>query len=270
MLTLLLLAGDPGDGVAWRSWCGFGDYLANSGIVNALRDLSATRGEGMTDVLEALAGGDAELGGAGFPEERNRVVEAYARGKEALNRLAGLTGEDLLRAVAEEVGGKGARVPEVLTVLCDPHEGDGARDLRERALRRLVLPGMLGGAAGPADGRRVVVGGAAALVGRSPRTVVACGLVNGFLPGHAFFDATRTPPGKVAKVRGECLRRAGLLLGKARERLVCTWFEQTDLETAGRLGLKVDRIWTDGGVRMASVGPSIALEAAGLVGRPGR
>lgn len=269
MLTLLLLAGDPDDGVAWRSWCGFGDYLANSGIVNALRDLAATRGGSTADMLEALAGNDGALADAGFSEERGRVVEAYMRGKEALNRLSGLAGEDLLRAVAEEVAGKGARVPEVLAALCDPHEGDGARVLRERALSRLALPGMPDGA-DAADGRRVVVGGAAALVGRSPRTVVACGLVNGFLPGHAFFDATRTPPGKVAKVRGECLRRAGLLFGKARERLVCTWFEQVDLETAGRLGLKVDRIWTDGSVRMASVGPSIALEAAGLVGRTGR
>lgn len=296
MLTLLLLAGDSDDGVAWRSWCGFGDYLANSGIVNALRDLAATRGGSTVDVLEALAAGDDALADAGFPEERRRVVEAYARGRAAIGRLASLSGPNLLRAVAEEVGGEGACVPAALLELCSPVADDSARDLRKRVLRRLALPGLFGaagvcgaacdadaapdgvaGACAPAGkgapvgtgapgGGRVVVGPASALVGRTPQVVVACGLVNGFLPRHSFFDATRTPPGKIAKARGEFLRRANVLLGKARDRLVCTWFTQVDLETAGRLDLKVDRIWTDGNVRMASVSPSVALEAAGLAG----
>ncbi len=296
MLTLLLLAGDSDDGVAWRSWCGFGDYLANSGIVNALRDLAATRGGSTVDVLEALAAGDDALADAGFPEERRRVVEAYARGRAAIGRLASLSGPNLLRAVAEEVGGEGACVPAALLELCSPVADDSARDLRKRVLRRLALPGLFGaagvygvacdadaapdgvaGACAPAGkgapvgtgapgGGRVVVGPASALVGRTPQVVVACGLVNGFLPRHSFFDVTRTPPGKIAKDRGEFLRRANVLLGKARDRLVCTWFTQVDLETAGRLDLKVDRIWTDGNVRMASVSPSVALEAAGLAG----
>lgn len=279
MLTLLLLAGDPDDGVAWRSWCGFGDYLTNSGIVNALRDLSTTRGGNTVDMIEALAADDDALVDAGFAEERRRVVEAYAQGKAAIDRLAGRSGPELLRAVAEEVGGEGTPVPAPLVELCTPEAGDDACVLRGRALRRLSLPGLLDTAGAPdaacdagiagaaADTRgRVVVGPASALVGRTPEVVVVCGLVNGFLPKHAFFDATKTPPGKVAKARGAFLRRAGLLLGKARRRLVCTWFTQVDLAAAGRLDLKVDRIWTDGSVRMASVSPSVALETAGLLG----
>lgn len=267
MLTLLLLAGDPTDGVAWRSWCGFGDYLANSGIVNALRDYADRTGAGTVEALDALERGDEAFADAGFAEERRRVVEAYTVGKGLVERVRGLTGERLLRAVADAVEGPDARVPDALARLCAPCGACDAVELRNRALHRAVLPGLgtlPREGAGASSRGRVVVAPLEDLAGRSPRVVVACGMVNGFLPDHAFFDSTRTPPGKVGKARAKMLRRAGVLFGKARERLVCTYFTQIGLVAAGSLDLKVDRIWTDGGTRMATVSPSIALEAAGV------
>ncbi len=261
MLTLLLLAGDPTDGVAWRSWCGFGSYIVNSGIVNVLRDRADREGWGFVEALDALERGGDEFAEAGFDEERRRVLDAYAAGRRLLEGLRGLCGDGLLTRVAEQVAGEGAAVPAALRALCAGDagavEGDAAA-LRERALRRLAVP-RIAGAPGA-----VTVGRLAHCVGRAPRVVVACGLVNGFWPGHDFFEATKTVPGKERKVRSDWLRRAYLLFGKARDGLVGTCFTKVELAAAGRLDLKVDRIWLDGDTRMATVSPSIVLEAAGL------
>ena len=53
--TLLTLAADPDDAVAWRSWCGFGDYLTHSNHWCRLEDFAEAAGMGVVEALAQLA-----------------------------------------------------------------------------------------------------------------------------------------------------------------------------------------------------------------------
>lgn len=271
VLTLLLLAGDPNDGVAWRSWCGFGSYLAQSGVFDMLRDRADRSGATLAAMLDEMSSSGTEARGgegggvAAFHGDLERVIAAYREGLACIDALKGLRGEALLQAAARAAGGSQAIVPMTLRSLLRSDGNDrsdpiDACELRKRILRRLEAP-CVGD-----SGARVLVGPVESGVGTSPRAVVCCGLVNGFLPGHDYFESTKTVPGKMRAARSDALRRAYTVFGRARDSLTCTYFTSIDLETAGRLDLKAERIFVEEGRRMATLSPSIVLEAAGLVG----
>ncbi|MBQ3385818.1 MAG: hypothetical protein IJG53_00675, partial [Eggerthellaceae bacterium] len=52
--TALALLANPSDGVAWRSWMGFGDWLTNSNGMKQLRDRAALSGKAIDAAIEIL------------------------------------------------------------------------------------------------------------------------------------------------------------------------------------------------------------------------
>ena len=125
LLAALDLAADPANALAWRSWCGFGDYLANSAAFADMRAGAAAEGAGLVALLEeASAAAPAE----GFPNTGiGRIVDAYRAGRELVASVQGLEGDGLLDALAAGLG----------------LEGDGAGPGR-RGLRRHRGPGARG------------------------------------------------------------------------------------------------------------------------------
>ena len=114
LLAALDLAADPANALAWRSWCGFGDYLANSAAFADMRAGAAAEGAGLVALLEeASAAAPAE----GFPNTGiGRIVDAYRAGRELVASVQGLEGDGLLDALAAGLG----------------LEGDGAARARAR------------------------------------------------------------------------------------------------------------------------------------------
>jgi len=265
-LTALLLLGDPTDDCAWRDWCAFGDPLGASGAFGAIAELCASRGMRLHEALAWLVGegsADARTLGA---SDAQRVLDAYAYGAGLVARLSGLGRDALLRALADEVCGRGEPVPEQLARLCvgAPAEADAA-GLREHVLLQARSHGWEAGCAAQVeaacDDGAVRIGSMKRLRGLAPRMVVFIGFINGFYPPRSFFDETLTPPGKVAAARMQYARRLAVAAGKARDSLVFTAFTSMPCADAERLCAKIDRIGLEKRVRMARVSPSVFCEA---------
>ena len=79
ILTALDLVADPGNALAWRCWCGYGDWLANSSAMASLRAYANDRGSGLVEALTRVfdAGHDAgDAAAAGAAAEAVRAAGA--------------------------------------------------------------------------------------------------------------------------------------------------------------------------------------------------
>ena len=275
VLTLLQLAADPCDSAAWRTWCGMGDWLANSPGFCALRNVGLGAGAGLHETLASLSDA-AERAGAANPadvvpgerlgaDERasiDRIVAAYRTGSALAAQLAGLTGAGLLeRASQLALGSAEAPVPAILRTLA-ASLGNPAFDAAGFVGHvRAVAAGEGSLAARPGS---VCLGALEQLAGLPCDLLAVSGFVNGFTPRHAYFDQVSTSPAKQRQMRAAEARRLYCLLCGCAGVAVFTSFTQLDALQAERLDLRVDRIRMRAGRRVAAVSPSLMLEALGL------
>ena len=289
LLTALALVTDAHDALAWRAWCGFGDYLANSAVFADMRAEADARGKGFIAMLDEVAAAAPE---EGFPGTGiGRVLDAYCTGRTLIEQAQGLEGDELISALADAldlpaeerertmrlVGALTAPEPEPDAPVAGAsfgaaasalHSSDtttptpsdaaiaapsDARALVARARRRMNAPVFEN-----AEGC-VRVGDSAHLTGLSPATLVLCGFVNGFFPARDFFDATVTTPDKQKLVRATDTRRLYAAAGKATQRLAASWFTSIGLVEAETLKLEIGRVKLRRGERIAVTTPSIYL-----------
>lgn len=250
VLTAVLLAGDPDDDSAWRSWCAFDEPLAASGEASSALQAAFATG---TRLHEVLAAGDR----AAAP---GRLVDAYSAGVDLLGRIKGLGRDDMFRLLVDELCGLDAPVPSTLFRLCaGSRPEDDAATVRAHILEKVACgfgwepDGSCGG--GWEDVVRI--GGMERLCGMSPQFVVFTGFVNGFFPPHDFFNKTATPPGDVEMARAGYARRLCCALGKVAGSATFTSFSKIPCSEAEQLGVKIDRIGLENRIRMARVSPSI-------------
>lgn len=260
LLTALALVADPGDALAWRCWCGFGDYLANSTTFADLRAGAAAEDKPLTALLDDLA---TAAPVEGFPGTgAGRVLDAYRAGRALIAAAEGLEGDALIDALAAACGltaEDGERACAMVRALAAPFPdgtlaGDDAAALARRARRRMNAP-MFEHVEGS-----VLVGDPEHLAGLSPDVLVLAGFANGLFPARDYFDATATPPDKQRFIRTADLRRIYAAAGKAGQRLIVSWFTSIDLVGAERLKLEIGRVRLRKGERIATTSPSIYLE----------
>ena len=275
LFTLLALAADPRDMLAWRSWCGFGDWLTDNPGFAALRRYAARQGLASYDALAAVAadGPCREAFGeldAAEQASLERISQAFEAGQAALKQLEGLEGRQLVDKAwgllnceqhAQETTTGHERVPADLLQLLDTENPELAQDaasLVDRLLAALREPRF------PLIRNAVRIGDLAASHGSSYRTVVLSGFVNGFIPKHAYFDPVKTPLDRMGLLYGADARRVYQAAGCAREELLVTAFTQMDALQAERLDLKVDRVFMREGKRLARISPSELIGSMGL------
>lgn len=251
VLTALNLVADPHDATAWRCWCGFGDYLLNSATFASLRATEIS----LPDALAAAtAQKEAETGTVGT----QHVIAMYRDGLKLIDQVKGLEGHALLDKIAHIVmDDPDATTPPIVANLCLAGEDGGADDansMARRARERLTAPVLR-------DENAIAVVPYDLATGLSPDTLVIAGFVNGFIPCRDYFDTTVTPLDKQEKMHATDARRLYALAGKADRALAVSYFTSTDLETAGMLKLKIDRIKLRDGVRICSISPSDFLAA---------
>lgn len=268
LLVALALIADPADALAWRAWCGFGDYLANSAAFADMRAEGEARGEGLVAMLDEAAAASDE----GFPATGiGRVLDAYRAGRVLIQHAQGLEGDELLSTlvsllnVPEE---EGERALHLVRTLVAPEPEPTAPSASEapaapasdaaaligRARHRMDAPVFEN-----AEGC-ILVGDSAHLAGLTPATLVLCGFVNGFFPSRDYFDATVMPPDRQKLVRDADTRRLYAAVGKARKRLVASWFTATNLVEAETLKMEIGRVRLRRGERIATTSPSIYLK----------
>ena len=275
LFTLLALAADPRDMLAWRSWCGFGDWLTDNPGFAALRRYATRQGLAPYDALAAVAADSPcqeAFGELDAAEQASleRISQAFEAGQAALKQLEGLEGCQLIDAAwglldckqhAQETTTGQERVPADLLRLLDTENPETAQDaasLVDRLLAALREPRF------PLAQNAVRIGDLVASHGFSYRTVVLSGFVNGFIPKHAYFDPVKTPLDRMGLLYGADARRVYQAAGCAREELLVTAFTQMDALQAERLDLKVDRVFMREGKRLARISPSELIGSMGL------
>ena len=275
LFTLLTLAADPRDMLAWRSWCGFGDWLTDNPGFAALRRYAARQGLAPYDALATVASGNPcreAFGELDAAEQASleRISQAFKAGQAALEQLEGLEGHQLIDTAwglldceqqAQETATGQERVPADLLRLLDAENPELAQDAASLVARLLAA---LRESRFPLAQNAVRIGDLAASHGFSYRTVVLSGLVNGFIPKHAYFDPVKTPLDRMGLLYGTDARRVYQAAGCASEQLLVTAFTQMDALQAERLDLKVDRVFMREGKRLARISPSELIGSMGL------
>lgn len=254
IFTALALVADPGNALAWRSWCGFGDYLAASSVFSAVRDARRDLGIEVRDALEAIAMEshllDAYVDDNVYGIEH--VREAFFVGNRLIEEASGVAGWSLLEALSTMILGFDCKgVPSAVVNLCGSVKtGDTASEIYARAVARLNLPSF-----GDGEGS-VRVGGYENACGLNPKMIVLTGFVNGLFPVGAYFDATKTSIDRRARMHADDARLFYGILGKSCDRVVVTYFSKASLEEADFLSLKIERLHVEGGERICTVSPS--------------
>lgn len=242
-VTLVALAADPDDQLALRCWCGFGDYLANSGLFSDL----AVRGEriSLSGRLEASSADALTV------QELVKANGALQSARSSLGCLAGLTGERLARTAWERARTGSAPIP---AWLIDAAGKDlTAAETLERIRARAAFPQR--------DGEGVFVGCAEDMAGLDVQVMAVSGLVNGFTPPRSYFDPTVVERDKRPELLAREMAKVYCCAGKAQRALALSYFTEVPLADAERLKLKVFRIRLRDGERLCEVRPSEAIRS---------
>ena len=248
-VTLLKLAADPEDPVALRSWCGFGDYLANSSLMVALME----------------AGGCPTMGSDSFvipdqdqarlAQEAERVAAALERGRVAMASLTGLQGRDLVEAAWRAVDGTADEALPTSLVQALDMAGDAAdaTDLLAALEQRFLFPVI--------QGTGVLVGAPNDFLGLSRPVMIVAGLGNGLVPSRSYFDPARVERDRRPGLLRRDQQRIYGALAAAEHELYLSTFSAASLVTAEKLQLKIDRVRLRNGERLCDVSPSETVRA---------
>lgn len=260
IFTILGLSANASDIVSWRSWLGFGDYLANSAIwarlcaycagheqdpLSALRQISEGYRLGDNNSIELVGSRSAPFAQA------EKLALAYLLAESIGTRLLGQAGFGLIKALEQEFG----ELPQELRLLIEPLQGsETAAELYIKIRKQLSDPAFT------TPGVRL--GDLSCCYGLEPRLVVLPGLVDGNLPTASAIDP-KADPDKAARLLGE----QRLLLYNAcmtsSEELILSYFQKEELERAAQLKLSISRIRVDHGLKMAALSPSRYLADMG-------
>ena len=214
-LCLKEISLDKTDMLAWRCWCGFNNALLGSQAWKELRSWAVERGCGLAEALLGLADLHETSGACPFP------AAAYL-------------------AACVRSGLEGAKAFEEVT--------SSEEVARERA--QALDPSL-----GHVLGSGVIVATDELLNGTHVDNVVACGLVDGFFPGHDCFN-DRLPPDIKARNLGHGRVVFDRLLCSGTKVCVLSHFDHEWLLDAEPARMEIKRIVARPQGRLATIWPS--------------
>lgn len=275
-VTLLRLLADEHDGMAWRSWFGFGDYLARSNQFAEMRRRVCGMhiGEGCTVAAskraEVRAQEAASMRGEGAAKlsahgDVHGDLAAYGIDldsdlKPLFAEVRDLRGPRLLAYLVETLAGPDVPLPaSVRPLLALGPDADAAQMVAE--LDRLQF--FSGVPARPG----VTVASFAAVADIDFDQVFVVGFANGLFPRADYFDLTKVTVDKQAKMGERDTRAARAMAGLGTRGLHVGSFERCERMLADRMGVKQVRIYAadDFGREMVEAAPSIYTDV--LLGR---
>lgn len=246
--TLLRLAADPEDPLALRSWCGFGDYLAQSALANAVAS-----GDAALSLHAGVAFADAPES-ALLRQQAASATTALAEAAEIVDRLSGLRGSALIDAAIVAVSADDDQGAALLRAAAkDAGEQATASALCGAVQDRVLSPSFVG------DGVRV--GLPEDFAGQTARVVIMAGLVNGLVLPRRYFDPAQMERDKRPAMLAAEMAKTYACTGKAASTLLFTYFTEAPLAEAESLQLKIHRVRLREGERVCEVHPSETIRA---------
>lgn len=245
--TRLNLAANPDDPTAWRSWCGFGDYLTNSNHWFRLEKWAQERDIGILEALELLDALEDK------PFEHSEVLlERYHAGREFIARTQGKKGFTLINQCSPV---RGEVPPAAFMELLEPVEGtETGSELLARAMARLENRFN--------EDDAVRIGLMQMCCGMEFDTTVIMGAVEGFYPaadllGPKFDDE------QVALRKNQERRDWYNVMTKTRHALIVSTIQKDESNTAAALGMHAHRIRMEDGASRAILAPSCYMAEMG-------
>ena len=243
--TKLNLLADPRDMTAWRSWCGFDNYLTNSDAWGGLQAFAEKRELTLYDAL-ALAD---QLEDEPFLRA-HALVERWRAGQELIAANAGRKGFGLLHAIgADDL----PEFEETARALVGDEDAAAMFALQRTNVTDPALPD---------DPHVLHVASYGALCGIEYDNIFAIAAVDGFMPRRDAFEVISTEEDR-ERIMNEERRLFCNSVSKASKRLVVSYFSKAPLELAERAKMQVVRVKAEGNGRVASVRPTAFLAEAG-------
>ena len=243
--TLLNLIADPSDMTAWRSWCGFDNFLTNS---DAWKELEIYALENKISLAEALDEVEkARAAGNNEPFLRAFTLgERWTSGHELIEKHHLRRGFALLRAI----GAEGLKeFEEVNAALAGDETAEQIFSITRRCINQPAFP----------ESERVLhIATYENVCGLKYDNVFVFGCVDGFIPHRDAFEVVSTDDDRDAIMEAE-KRTFYCLCGTASKRLIISYFSKAPLELAERSKMQVSRIRSESGERMALTRPSTFL-----------
>ena len=241
----LNLAAAPTDGAAWRSWCGFDNYLTNSDAWGGLQAFAEKRELTLYDAL-ALAD---QLEDEPFLRA-HALVERWRAGQKLIAANVGRKGFGLLQAI----GADGLpEFEETARALVGDEDAAAVFALQRANVTDPALPD---------DPHVLHVASYGALCGVEYDNIFAIAAVDGFMPRRDAFEVISTEEDR-ERIMNEERRLFCNSVSKASKRLVVSYFSKAPLELAERAKMQVVRVKAEGNGRVASVRPTAFLAEAG-------
>ena len=247
--TALMLAACPDDIVAWRAWCGFGDYLMNSNAWNQLLLYADSHKLGLIDALKEASESSENFKSSeseGMPFMQADILgQAYRSGARLLEQCKGKTGHELLAVLRQ---GDDATYADFERLVEPIDESHSALEIYKKASARCVDPWFQ-------TDDRVRIASLSTAMGLEASLVVFLGLVDGFLPSSSTFGFSASAQAQDRRRKRE--RHAFYnILSRSQGELILSYFQRSDIETAQRLSMEIRRIRSDGEERIALLSPS--------------
>lgn len=243
--TKLNLLAHPHDMVAWRSWCGFDNYLTNSDAWMGLQDFATKQKISLYDALKAVA----QAPEAPFLKA-HVLANRWREGQEFISKNAQRTGFALMRAI----GGEG--LPE-FEAASDMMVGD------EDAQALLALESACLSAPTWPDNPHVIhVATYNNLCGTEYDQIFVLAAVDGFIPARDAFEVISTEENR-ARFMNEERRLFANAVSKATKHAMISFFSKAPLELAERTKMQVVRVRAEEGERIAVVRATSFLSEAG-------
>lgn len=244
--TKLNLLANQSDVVAWRSWCGFDDYLCYASAWCRLKEWSDQQGLSIIEGLTALGNETEEP----FLQA-NILTKRFSEGLDYIEANKTKKGYALVKALAT------SKVSESFAALLEPMEGDEtAEQLFAKAIDNVLNPQFND------LPRTIKIGSYESLQGLGPKVLIISGLIDGFMPNRECFDVAILEKDR----EDSCNKQRRLFynaITKAQGRTVFSTLQKSDLELAEKLKMEVRRVKMERGERMAMLSPSIFIAESG-------
>ena len=251
MANAVRLAANTESCLAWRCWCGFGDYLCHSAAFSDLAHaLDGTQAH-LTDLLYGLAGAN-DVVVEGDMLDRDKIARRVSQGLAMLQEARGLKGIALLEVLRRHVCDGERRTPGFDALVGEVSDDDTACELLSRIDAAFSLR--------PPKQGCVRMGCPDDLLGQTPRVLVLCGLTNGLYPERGYFDLLERTIDDQAKMHERLVRQLIEVCGKAGERLVLSGFSNADILDAEPMKLMTERIRLRNRRRVCEFAPSAVID----------
>ena len=236
--TALTLAAHPDDVLAWRSWCGYGDYFLSSASWNELVLFAKSHGIGIVEALKTIARITTSEE-APFPQAEV-LAQTYRKAQELLSQCYGRTGHELIRLLRQ---GDDATYADFERLVEPIDEDWTAIEVYEKARMRFADPWFQ-----TRDSVRIA--SLSTAMGLEASLVVFLGTIDGFLPSNAVFGLS-----SAAKMQERrCIRERHAfynILSRSNQELIFSFFRRCDVEIAERLSMEIRRIHVEQGRMVA-------------------